>query len=167
MARSAVSNFLSAPQIWAWWTRLKQLMIKKKKHCIGDFWQYMLLSSYLVSAFHSFLKSLRYTQRQRVVTLKMHNLGLECLVTAHFWPFVTLVCVSTDTSGTIDQDQLIHRCVMQRRQVFLNFAAEPCMVRIDLGLLSANTKVFTFVWTAWVKHASLTRKCVAFAFHSI
>jgi len=120
-------------------------MIKKKKHRIGDFWQYMLLSSFLVSAFHFLLKSLRYTQRQRVVTLKMHNSGLDCLVTAHFWPFVTLVCVSTDTSGTIDQDQLIHRCVMQRRQEFLNFTTEPCMVRIDFGLLSANTKFFTFV----------------------
>jgi len=145
MARSAVPNFLSATQIWAWWTRLKRLMIEKKKHCIGDFWQYMLLSSFLVSIFHFLLKYLRYTQRQRVVTLKMHNSGLDCLVTAHFWPFVTLVCVSTDTSGTIDQDQLIHRCVMQRRQEFLNFTTEPCMVRIDFGLLSANTKFFTFV----------------------
>jgi len=145
MARSAVPNFSSATQIRAWWTRLKQLMIKKKKHCVGDFWQYVLLSSFLVSAFHSLLKSLRYTQRQRVVTLKMPNSGLDCLVTAHFWPFVALVYVSTDTSGTIDQDQLIHRCVMQRRQVFLNFTTEPCMVRIDLGLLSANTKVFAFV----------------------
>jgi len=96
-------------------------MIKKKKHCIGDYWQYKLLSSLLVSAFHSLLKSLRYTQRQIMVTLKMHNSGLDCLVTAHCLPFFTLVCVSTDTSGTIDQDQLIHSCVMQRRQVFLNF----------------------------------------------
>ena len=144
-----------------------QTTYDKKKHCIGDFWQNMLLTSFLVSAFHSLLKSLRYTQRQRVVALKMHNSGLDCLVTDHFRPFVALVCVSTDTSGTTDQDQLIHRCVMQGRQVFLNLTAEPCMVRIDLRLLSANTKVFTFVYTAWVKHASLTRACVALAFHSI
>ena len=113
IARSAVPNFLSSTQIWAWWTRLKQQTKpqttydkKEKKHCIGDFWQYMLLGSFLMSPFHSLLKYPRYTQRQTVITLKIHKSGLDCLVTAHFCPFVTLVCVSTDTWGTTDQARI-------------------------------------------------------------
>jgi len=44
-----------------------------------------LQSLFLMSAFHSFLrKCLCYRQRQAMVTLKMHNSGLDPLVMAHF-----------------------------------------------------------------------------------
>jgi len=56
-----------------------------------------LLSLFSVSAFHSFLnKYLRYRQRQAVVTLKIHNYGLDRLCATHFWPFSTLVCLGVD-----------------------------------------------------------------------
>jgi len=43
------------------------------------------LSLFLMSAFHSFLsKCLRYRQRQAMVTLKIHNSGLDRLGMAHF-----------------------------------------------------------------------------------
>jgi len=83
-----------------------------------------LLSSCLISAFHSFLMYLRYRQRQTVVALEIQNSALDSLGTAHFWPFVTLVWGLTDTSGTTGLDQLTQRCVKLRRQVFLNFTAE-------------------------------------------
>jgi len=45
-----------------------------------------LLSLFLMSAFHSFLsKCLCYRQRQAVVTLKLHNSGLDRLGIHHFF----------------------------------------------------------------------------------
>jgi len=46
--------------------------MKKTNDRIGDFGS-KLLSSFLMSAFHSFLKYLRYRQRQTAVTLKKQN----------------------------------------------------------------------------------------------
>jgi len=106
-----------------------------------------------MSAFHSLLDTYA-THKQTVVTLKIHNSGLDRPVTAHFWPFVNLVCVSTDTSGTPEQDQLTHRCVKLRRQVFLNFTAEPYMMRIDRGFVSANTNHFTLCVDQWFSNFS-------------
>jgi len=77
-----------------------------------------------MSAFHSFLKYLRYRQRQTAVTLKIQNFGLDRLGTVLFLT-VRCPCLGFDRySGTTGIDQLTHRCVKLRRLVFLNFTAE-------------------------------------------
>ena len=60
--------------------------VLKNNYCrpIGHFGS-KLLSLFSMSAFHSFLsKCLCYSQRQAMVTLKIHNSGLDHLGMAHF-----------------------------------------------------------------------------------
>jgi len=80
-----------------------------------------LLSLFLMSAFHSFsVKCLCYRQIQAmVVTLKIHNSGLDRLDMAIFWHFATVISVSTHTLGATGLDQLAGRCVKLRRRVLL------------------------------------------------
>jgi len=78
-----------------------------------------LLSLFSMSAFHSFLnKYLRYRQRQAMVTLKIHNSGLDRLCVTHFWPFSTLVCLGVDQYfGNHWAKSITHRYVKLRQQV--------------------------------------------------
>jgi len=100
-----------------------QTHYEKNNDRIGDFGSKLLIS-FLMSAFHSFLKYLHYRQRQTAVTLKIQNLVWITSARPVFWPFVALAWVSTDISETTGIDQLTHRRVMFRRLVFLNFTAE-------------------------------------------
>jgi len=95
----------------------------KNNDRISDFGS-KLLSSFLMSAFHSFLKYLQYRQRQTAVTLKIENFGLARLGTAHF---LTLCCPCLGFDWylkTTGIDQLTYHCVMFQQLVFLNFTAE-------------------------------------------
>jgi len=80
-----------------------------------------------------------------VVTLKIRKIsGLDRLGTAHFSPFVTLIRVSTDISGTTRLDQLTLRCVKLRRQVCLTFIAEPWQDKVvPRGFVLTNTQPFS------------------------
>ena len=51
------------------------------------------------------------SNRLAVVTLKIHNSGLDRVGMTFFWPFATLVWVSTHTLGTTGLDKLNNGCV--------------------------------------------------------
>ena len=84
-------NFFCPTQVWVSWKRLAQQpkpQTYEKNDRIGDFGS-KLLSSFLMSTFHSFLKYWHYRRGQTAVTLKMQNFGLCRLGTARF---LTLRC---------------------------------------------------------------------------
>ena len=86
-----------------------------------------LLSLFLMSAFHVFLsKCLCYRQRQAMITLKIHNSGLDRFGMSHFLTHATVISVSTHTLGSTGLDQLADHCVkLQRRAVANGGAVVP------------------------------------------
>jgi len=80
----------------------------------------VIFGSKLLSLFycqHSTLFSVSAyaTDIQSMVTLKIHNFGLDRLSMAHSWHFATVISVSTHTLGATGLDQLADRCVKLRR----------------------------------------------------
>jgi len=73
-----------------------------------------------MSAFHSFLsKCLRYRQRQAMVTLKIHNSGVDRHGMAHFLTLRHCYFGFDRCLGTTGLYQLAERCVKLRRQILL------------------------------------------------
>jgi len=128
-----------------------------------------LLGLFSMSAFHSFLNTdLHYRQRQAVVTLKIHNFGLDRLCAIHFWPFSTLVWVSTHCLGTTGLDQLTHRYLKLWQQVCLKFTPGPWWESIVASFSQIHNYFHALCRLRGSNMCKLVWKtCVTFAFHSV
>ena len=78
-----------------------------------------------------------------MVTLKIHNSGLDRLGMAHFLTLRTVNLVSAHTLGATGQDQLADRCVKLRRQVLLTSLQSRGENRLWLRFRKYST-IFTF-----------------------
>jgi len=77
-----------------------------------------------------------------MLTLKIHNSGLDRLSMAHFWHF-SVISVSTHALGTTGLDQLADRCVKLRRYVLLTSLQSRGENRLWLRFRK-HTTIFTF-----------------------
>jgi len=118
----------------------KQLM--EKTMIVSVIFGSKLLSSFLMSAFHSFFTYRRCRQKQTVVTLKIHNSGLDRLGTDHF---VTLShpCLGFDRYFGNHRARSTNPPLCYVATSSISKLYRRAVVRADCGFVFANTQLFS------------------------